>query len=333
MGQVSKEQITKAKELTALDYILRDEVNHYKLIGNTYRSKEHPSLAVNEKGFYWHSQGIGGKSALDYLIHVRRYSFTSAVEYLTDTVSVTTQRKLPSSISSSHTPKSSVNNSSSAQHKQDSLVLPQPHINNYRVIAYLQSRGINRNLIDNCIQKGTLYQANHYNNAVFVGVNKDNKPKFAAVRSIYDRFIYDVKNSDKRYGFTLPPVDKSNALILLESPIDTLSYQTLLLENLSPLPDGHKIALGGTSLLALEYFLEHNPSINSIIVATDNDDNGSKVYGRVVELLDSRKNISLQRLPPPQGNDWNDTLRYIREQMREKNAPTAKDMNPLHELR
>jgi hypothetical protein len=57
MGYVTQQQIERAREFPVLDYVLSNEGSQYKQVGSGYRNKEHPSLAVSEKGFYWHSNG------------------------------------------------------------------------------------------------------------------------------------------------------------------------------------------------------------------------------------------------------------------------------------
>ena len=71
MGYVTKDQIERARQYPVLDYVLSYEAGQYKRVGSGYRNREHPSLAVSERGFFWHSNGeIKGKTALDYLTGV-----------------------------------------------------------------------------------------------------------------------------------------------------------------------------------------------------------------------------------------------------------------------
>ena len=44
---------------------------------------EHDSLKISNGKWYWWSRGIGGVSALDYLIKVRDFSFVEAVQTIT----------------------------------------------------------------------------------------------------------------------------------------------------------------------------------------------------------------------------------------------------------
>ncbi|HFU4477505.1 TPA: topoisomerase, partial [Streptococcus suis] len=50
--------------------------------GGVYRCEQHQSLAVkNDRlSWYWHSKGIGGHGALDYLMKVEHMPFRQAVE-------------------------------------------------------------------------------------------------------------------------------------------------------------------------------------------------------------------------------------------------------------
>ena len=45
------------------------ELVHFS--GNVYCTRTHDSLKISNGKWYWHSRGIGGRSALDYLIKVK----------------------------------------------------------------------------------------------------------------------------------------------------------------------------------------------------------------------------------------------------------------------
>ena len=83
MGYVTPEQITQAKEIDLLTYLQRyDPHELVHISGNTYCTREHDSLKISNGKWNWFSRGIGGKTALDYLIKVQGFSFTQAVEAL-----------------------------------------------------------------------------------------------------------------------------------------------------------------------------------------------------------------------------------------------------------
>ncbi|MCL2853946.1 MAG: topoisomerase, partial [Defluviitaleaceae bacterium] len=79
MGWVTKGQLDRARQIHVLEYVLRYESNNIKRVGGEYRLRDHESLAVGSKGWYWHSRDRGGKTALDFLIDVRSYRLVDAV--------------------------------------------------------------------------------------------------------------------------------------------------------------------------------------------------------------------------------------------------------------
>ena len=83
MGYVTPEQIAKAKEIDLLTYLQRfDPHQLVRVSGNTYCTREHDSLKISNGKWNWFSRGIGGKTALDYLIKVQDIPFVQAVETL-----------------------------------------------------------------------------------------------------------------------------------------------------------------------------------------------------------------------------------------------------------
>ena len=83
MPGVTKEQIERAKEWDLLSYLQVYEPHEVKRCGgNEYRTITHDSLKISNGKWHWHSRGIGGRTALDYLIKVRGMGFVDAVETL-----------------------------------------------------------------------------------------------------------------------------------------------------------------------------------------------------------------------------------------------------------
>ena len=352
-----------------LDYVLRYESNQYKQVGRSYRSKEHKSLAVSDKGFYWHSTGENGRTALDYLMAIRNYDFVSAVchlineapyekgdsanrkkqgrsppvskqtisqtspSQLTPPLSQTSHESLSSAQSPPATSKQAIQQSElqlKPQAEPQNIILPRRNKDNYQVIAYLQNRGIDRDVIMDCINRGVLYESALRKNAVFLGKDENGKTRFAAMRGTRGSFKCDAEGSDKSYGFVIPPkndsrnnsnVNNPNAnnpnsnnhsnnnpnsqtVMLFESPIDCLSHQTLCKRGDMPDFNGWRLSLGGTADVALIGFLERHPNINHCIVATDNDEAGNAFAERIA----SKVEIPVERVHPLQGKDWNDAL-------------------------
>ena len=76
MAYFTKEQIEQAKRLDLLSYL--QNYNPEELVyesRNSYTTRTHDSLKISNGMWYWFSRGIGGKSALEYLIQVEEYSF------------------------------------------------------------------------------------------------------------------------------------------------------------------------------------------------------------------------------------------------------------------
>ena len=73
--------VTEAKKLDLLTYLQNYEPQELVHVsGNVYCTNTHDSLRISNGKWCWFSQGIGGKSALDYLIKVNGYSFLEAME-------------------------------------------------------------------------------------------------------------------------------------------------------------------------------------------------------------------------------------------------------------
>ena len=83
MAYFTQEQIDKAKEIDVLSYLQNKNPDElvYESRG-TYHTRTHDSLKISNGKWYWFSRGIGGITALEYLIQVEEYSFTEAVEHL-----------------------------------------------------------------------------------------------------------------------------------------------------------------------------------------------------------------------------------------------------------
>lgn len=99
MPGVTTEQIEQAKEWDLLSYLKDKEP--WELIkkhptDKEYRTKTHDSLVISNGKWNWTTRGIGGRTALDYLIKVRDMPFVEAVRTLCgDTAPVLSQLVRP----------------------------------------------------------------------------------------------------------------------------------------------------------------------------------------------------------------------------------------------
>lgn len=81
MPYIAPEVVTEAKRMDLLTYLRTYEPGQLvRVSGNTYCTREHDSLKISNGKWMWWSRGIGGRTALDYLIKVKELSFIEAVE-------------------------------------------------------------------------------------------------------------------------------------------------------------------------------------------------------------------------------------------------------------
>jgi hypothetical protein len=304
---VSAEQIARAKEWDIEEYILTHEPNNVRRVGRAYYLRDHNSLEISNGLWHWHSQGVGGKNCIDYLIKVRGYGFVDAVRHLAGE---------DYGLSLSPAPKARPPTVSESERERAAFRLPPHNADNDRVIAYLQSRGIARDIIEDCVNRGSLYETADWHNCCFVGRDDSGKARYAALRGTLGDFKRDADGSDKRFGFSIPPGEShKHVAMIFESPIDALSEMTFAREFGGA--DGWRLSLGGTSLTALTQFLGRHPEITHCMVCTDNDAAGDKVWEQIIEKT---KLIAIRHSPV--GKDWNETLQTIRN-----------EVNPLEDAR
>jgi len=333
VARVTTDQLERARQIPVLDYILRYEASEYKSVGRGYRLRSDNAFAVDENGWYCHRRCTGAWSALDYLVDNKGYGLVEAVCFLLSESPQEHSSKAETTLSAKIITQTAAANKliqetrpppilDDEPQKRPSISLPIRNKDNKRVIAYLRSRGIDRNLIMACIERGVLFECKYYHNAVFLGKDEHGKTRFAAMRSTTMKFMRDADGSDKKYGFVIPPDNRRNnnsadTVAVFESPIEALSHQTMCLQEYIPQFDGWRVSLSGTSTLGLEYFLEHKPQVTHCVVCTNNDEAGHKAMERIKEL-EEPLGIAVTRALPPQGNDWNNALEAVRKAERAK---------------
>ena len=147
MPGVSRDQIEQAKQIDILAYLREYEPDNLKPHGrNGYALKNHDSFIISNGCWYWFSRGVGCKSAtaLNYLVRVREIDFVDAVRTLAGNTGLQNTATMP------ETPP-----------PKKPFILPPRNRDSRRVIAYLQGRGIDKSLIQDCIRRGVLYESAH----------------------------------------------------------------------------------------------------------------------------------------------------------------------------
>lgn len=304
--RVTKAEIEQARHMDLLTYLQQFEPDELVQIApGVHSTKSHDSIKISNGMWYRWSQGYGGKSALDYLIRVREMSFVEAVQNLNSKTGFVP----PAAIHQTQKPKERI-----------PFLLPKRNANNDRVIRYLTARGIDRDLIDTCIDVDRLYEDERHN-CVFVGVDQDDTPKYAMLRSSSPNstFLREVLGSDKRYAFSILSGSGADKLYVFESAIDLLSYLTLQLMQNTDISNTSYLALCGVYRvkemkklpLALTEILQRDPEIHSIHFCLDNDAAGREATKALTEVL--QNDYAVYDRPPEQGKDYNEQLMKVLE--------------------
>ena len=77
-------QVLEAKKMNLLTILKNFEPHELvRLDKNNYTTRTHDSLKISNGKWMWFSRGIGGTTALNYLIEVKGYSFIEVVETIT----------------------------------------------------------------------------------------------------------------------------------------------------------------------------------------------------------------------------------------------------------
>lgn len=303
MAYYSQSAINRARKMDLLTYLQTYEPDELvKISGNTYTTKTHDSLKISNGMWMWWSRGIGGRSAVDYLMRVRDMTFIEAVSQIAnDESALRKQYEKPK-------PRTERN-----------LILPTKAENNDIAIEYLKQRGINEKVISYFIENDMLYQSVPMNNIVFVGYDENNIPKYAGMRGTEKyRYIGDAYGSDKTFPFRL--VNKENTNIhIFEGAIDLLSYATLLYEQGSDFKSQNLVSLSGVYKptknmnnaqipLALRTVLKDNLQLKTVYLHLDNDSVGRKAAEVISNLLKDKYTVKKHFVPV--GKDVNDYLCY-----------------------
>lgn len=299
MAGVSREQIERAKQMDLLTYLQMVSPQELVRVGQTtYCTKTHDSLRISENGLWnWCSQGIGGKDALKYLIHVEGCGFVEAVQKIQQIQSgciVAPRRE-----------------NQKVEPQQRVLKLPQKDLDMTAIRRYLTNRGIHPQVMEHCINNGSLYQTTQkgYRSCVFVGRDEKEKPRYACIRNCEGNFRGDAMGSDKRYGFGISTdFKKAGVVEVYESPIDAMSGASLrILAGRSNWRTVHYLSLGGLSYPALEHFLHTHPEIHTVRLCLDRDDPGRAFAQKLQERYTTAERAVAIYLPK-NGKDYNDVL-------------------------
>ena len=301
MPYIAPEVITEAKRMDLLTYLREFEPGELVTFSrNTYTTKTHDSLKISNGKWMWWSRGIGGKSALDYLIKVRGMDFVEAVQTIMGNGSVSYP---------------TYENSNS--YEQQPLLLPERSPTSNVVVEYLFGRGIDYEIINECLDKELIIESLPYHNVVFIGYDENKEPKYAAYRATnQSRIMGDCTGSKKQYSFRLT-AENTGEVHLFECAIDLLSYATLLKLDGKDWRQFNLVSLAGVYSpkqkiedskvpVTLSRLLEKDKTIRRIVLHLDNDVAGRKATKALLTILP--KEYEVVDEPPAYGKDVNDFL-------------------------
>ena len=278
--QYTEEQIARANQ-TDLASFLNARGEQLVKSGREYRWKKHDSVTVSGNRWYRHSQNKGGYP-VDFVMEFYHATFPEAVKMLIGEEGEGRQK--------------------SCLAPSPDFRLPEKSETNETVIKYLtEIRRLEKDLVEEWIAGGNIYEEKKHHNVVFVGRDADGIPRYAHCRGTGGiKYRGDVAGSDKSYGFCHRGED--NQLFVFEAAIDLLSFIQLF-------PKDWKkrsyLSLGGVSSVALMTFLSERPQITSVFLCLDNDHTGNEACEKLAgEIPDGYRVIRLK----PARKDWNEIL-------------------------
>ena len=263
-----------------------------KVSANEYTTKTHDSLRMSNGLWNWCSKGVGGRNAIDYLMKTEQLEFNDAANLLLKQL----QNKVPTI------------DQQPVKTKERHIIIPEKNTASDNVISYLKSRGIDEEIIKECIEKKLIYEEKHYHNAVFLGYDDLGNIKYAGCRSTNETiFKQDATGSDKSYSFRLESNTKTDTIYIFEGAIDALSYATFLKLYGMDYKAKTLISLAGIYQpasdiskskipLAIQRYLDKHPETKNIFLCFDNDKAGRKASKALQIVLADKYTVVIK--PP-----------------------------------
>ena len=263
-----------------------------KVSANEYTTKTHDSLRMSNGLWNWCSRGFGGRNAIDYLMKTEQLEFNDAANLLLKQL----QNKVPTI------------DQQPVKTKERHIIIPEKNTASDNVISYLKSRGIDEEIIKECIEKKLIYEEKHYHNAVFLGYDDLGNIKYAGCRSTNETiYKQDATGSDKSYSFRLESNTKTDTIYIFEGAIDALSYATFLKLYGMDYKAKTLISLAGIYQpasdiskskipLAIQRYLDKHPETKNIFLCFDNDKAGRKASKALQIVLADKYTVVIK--PP-----------------------------------
>ena len=315
---VSPETVEKARKVDLFSYL--KSTSPMELVpcgGQEFCTREHDSLKISNGKWYWWSHGIGGASALDYLIKVKGLDFISAVK------AVVNEEKIPLDVPVS-------------EKKVKKIYLPSYTFECKKVRDYLTNRGIDSEILDDFIREKHIAESIMTGSALFFGRDDDGKIRQCSERATDGTTTKkDSYGSDRSYFFLSKAEKECPSVSVFESAIDLLSFATLFkmrgidykkfnLMSLSgiyfPAKDETKVKIP----TSLGRFLDEHKETKTVYLHLDSDYAGQRGAEGIVKFLKDKYDVKYY--PPKFGKDFNDYLMHIKhmERLKENNERNEK---------
>lgn len=297
---VPKELVKKAKEVDLLTYFMNYNPSELVKKGvGTYCLKTHDSVIISNGLWHRFSTNEGGKTALDYLMKVEKMTLQEAVKSILN-------REIVEYV----VPKEE-------REENKKIVIPIRASTSKQAIEYLKNRGIDEEIIQECVDKKLIYQEDRTKNIVFLGYDNEGNIKYAGCRSTNNkRIMRDARGSSKEFSFRMLSNIKNNTIHIFESAIDLLSYATMLKIKGYNYKNHNLIALAGVYQpssnieqskvpIAIQNYLNKYQDVQDIVLHFDNDRAGRQATKAMIIALDK---YNVYDIPAPYGKDINDYL-------------------------
>ncbi|MDR1754376.1 MAG: DUF3991 and toprim domain-containing protein [Eubacterium sp.] len=307
MGKYSDDQWKNITNVNCVDTALAlgfaiDENNTDK---KAFHLKDSDGLYVwkSGSGFYQFTTGDKGR-AIDLVMKVLDLNHGKALDWINDNVLngkfTEHQRRL--------------SNQKYEEPKKADFVLPKKTKPSNAYAYLLQKRGIDKEIVSDLFNNGSIFQEADRRNCCFVGFDKSGEAKYCTIRGTGDaKYRGEAGGSDKKFGFAIN--GNSSVLKVFESPIDAMSHASLAKMSGLDWKADTRLSLGGCFIPALEQHLADHPDCyNEIWVCLDNDKAGKKTAAKIKEKFGGGYNVKVKF---PRGKDYNDDLIEAKSLMNE----------------
>ena len=300
------EQILQANSVNIIEYAKSREYEVKRISARSYKILGHGGLYIDANGLKWNcfSAGVGG-GTIQFVMYLEGKSWVEAIKEL---LNLPEEYKITSKTNFYPKEKEACNSQ---------LILPEKNDTYKHVLAYLiGTRKLDKFIVYDLIKQNKIYQSKTYNSCVFIGYDEHGKAKYAAVRSSNSKFSYrqDCAGSDKSYAFSVVFNDgeisdgkglEIQRLCVFESPIDLISYLSMLNQYRIKTEPILCISLGGVCDLALKNTLANNPDIIQIVLCLDNDVAGNAACEQIAQSYEDKYKL-IRCLP--KNKDFNEDL-------------------------